>query len=77
VKESTRRFFDLIARPKQNFVETEKKVQEIRTVGEDQFRNDRDAARRERLGQLRARPHPNKRQRHATPVWDTLPDTSF
>ena len=42
--------------------------------GIDQIQLKRDQERRERWGQLRARPHPSKRNKHASPVWDSLPD---
>lgn len=41
-------------------------------LGSDPIREQRMQERRERLGQLRARPHPSKRPRKAKPVWDTV-----
>jgi hypothetical protein len=56
--------------------EAEEKAK-TKMIGTDPIRTQRMEERRERLGQLRARPHSSKRPRHASPVWDTLPDNSF
>lgn len=38
----------------------------------DQIQLQRDRERREKWGRLRARPHQGKRQKRASPSWDTI-----
>jgi len=65
MRSDTARFLRLVNEQNAQIVARVTAEGEIRQVGLDEFRLKSDAARRERLGQLRARPHPTKRQHTA------------
>lgn len=68
---STARFFQLMQEQNDQIrarVEAERAKTKSEQVGMDETRLRTDAERRERLGKLRARPHPSKRPRSGRPV---------
>jgi len=70
MKASTARFLELMNKANAKIAahETQREA-ELEGIGTDQVRVQRDAERRERLGQLRAIEHPRSRPKIANPVF--------